>query len=368
MVAAFKAAYGGNFIAQQIALCKRFKGLGQDIIMIFPEEARERAWSKELIENGWCLRFIPLHDRQISQAKRLIHLIKEEKIDVLHSVFGIYDNPAALACTWCGKECIIHVRAENKYNSPLSKFKRIVKMRFLLNRVHLIAISNNTLHDYTEFGLSLARAAIIENGISVDRLKAGLSREAVRERLEINEKHKVFMMMGYNLQIKGVDTALEAFNLLNKPNNNVAAVLCVIVASGMEQVEKYVLDKFGIIPKWLRLLPPTENVGEYYRGADAFISASRTEGFSNALAEACLMKLPLIISNIVGTNWAQNFETCKVFESGNTMELAECIKRVLIEEKSPEVFEAVKTHVKSQVDLDRWAQRVTEFYQQQKLF
>ena len=45
-----------------------------------------------------------------------------------------------------------------------------------------------------------------------------------------------------------------------------------------------------------------ENIWEYYKAMDIFLLPSRSEGFSLALLEAAAAKLPIIATNIPGTN------------------------------------------------------------------
>lgn len=367
MVAAFQAPYGGNFIAQQLKLCQKFKDMGHDIVMIFPEGAKEKKWCKELIAKGWHLRFLPSYEHKIKQLWKLIRIIKDEKIDILHSIFSNYQNSSALASLLCGIKCVIHIRSEYHNKNFLRKVIRKMKITILFSQTYLIAISKQTLLDFIDFGMKTEKTTIIEDGVSYNRLEEGLSREVVRKKIGIGYNSYLFIMMGYDIQIKGVDIALEAFNSIYESDQNANINLGVVVATGMGRVKSYVKERFEVIPPWLYLLPPIENIGEYYRAADYFISASRTEGFPNAVMEAFFMKLPVIVSNIPGTKWAQRFETSTVFETENATALVKCINELIDQSPDFQALNNTKELTLAQYGLDKWAKRIIDFYKQQKI-
>lgn len=364
MVAWFSPDYSGNFIAQQIMLCQKFQQTGNDTVMIFPMDASERTWCKELIDRGIKVRFIPEGNGRISLIKILMRLIKEEQIDILHSVFGFYDFPSVVACLCSRKMCVLHVRAESNIIGLWRKFKRMLKITFFYRKAYVIADSPRIQSDYTLFGMSPERTTIIDEGISFARLQDGLPRSVIRQQLGVSDDQSIFMMMGYHVQIKGVDIAVKAFESVYKRTQDCKALLCVVAGSGMEKVKKYVTDTLGAIPPWLRLLQSTEKIGEYYRAADVFISASRTEGFQNALIEASYMELPLIVSDIPALRWAQGLETCRVFPSENVEKLANCIEELACNRIQDQTLKRVKQYVQNTYSLDSWAEKMVEFYKE----
>jgi len=77
------------------------------------------------------------------------------------------------------------------------------------------------------------------------------------------------------------------------------------------------------IPKEKIIMPGyVDNIWEFYKAMDIFLLPSRSEGFSLALLEAAAAKLPLIATNIAGTNeFIINGENGILFEPENPDEL-----------------------------------------------
>ena len=68
--------------------------------------------------------------------------------------------------------------------------------------------------------------------------------------------------MGYNCKVKGVDLTFEVFKKIREKYD---ALLYVVVASHKEELEEEIKKHFGQKPDWLTVLPPSENIGAYYR-------------------------------------------------------------------------------------------------------
>ena len=122
-------------------------------------------------------------------------------------------------------------------------------------------------------------------------------------------------MFGFDYYRKGVDIVLDAFDKLTDKYNNIQ--LGIVFAANKESGLANIKNRFGEIPSWLTVLPPSENISEYYAESRAFISASREEGFCYAIAEAAYCCCQSIISNIPGHR--TDIPMIKVFENGNAL-------------------------------------------------
>ena len=80
----------------------------------------------------------------------------------------------------------------------------------------------------------------------------------------------------------------------------------VLLLVGIPEYDKQkVLDyaKEFNIPKEKLIMPGyVDNIWEYYKAMDIFLLPSRSEGFSLALLEAAAAKMPIIATDIPGTN------------------------------------------------------------------
>lgn len=119
-------------------------------------------------------------------------------------------------------------------------------------------------------------------------------------------------------------------------------------------------------PKWLKIIDPIEDVSALYASADCFISASQCETFSYAIAEATLMQLPVIQTDIEGTAWNKNNPSAITVPAGNAHTLALAMKEVM--DKDPETLkrecQATRENNIRFLSMERWCKDIAEFYKQ----
>jgi len=127
-----------------------------------------------------------------------------------------------------------------------------------------------------------------------------------------------------------------------------------------EKLKNWLSDQGCDIPN-LRLLPPVENVFDYHKAADIMLSASRSETFSYALAEALYARVPCVLSDIPGTRWAKDYETTLVFPVGDDAACAEALKKAAAG-FSPAAFEAARQRAETDCSIARWVDGVITVY------
>ena len=169
-------------------------------------------------------------------------------------------------------------------------------------------------------------------------------------------------MMGYDIKLKGIDIAINAIKKAREKNNKI--VLAIVMSSNKEENIKEISKWFnGKFPNWIHILDANQNIGEYYKLADAFISASRAEGFSNALVEAIYSKLPAIISNIKGTSWANNLSSINSYDTLSEDELTLKIESLMKNSVNINELENSKNIVIEQYSINKWCKEVISIYQ-----
>jgi len=359
IASSFKANTGGNFIEQLVLFGKKLEEENNSLIYIFPPLASERVWCKELIKAGNKILFIENNMNILNGLLILNKIIKENSIDCIYTHFGMLDIPSALMCFKYSRfKHIIVARSESKEpNNMLGFLIQKIKHKIVFSKTYVISVGDSIYYEYIRHGFNKKRIKTIRNGVSLERLQRGKDRNVMRSEYNFTEEDKIFLMMGYNIWIKGVDIACEAFlKLHGSPNRTSKNSLAIVVASNFEKIYEYIVSNFGCVPDWIVFLPPTENIGEYFRFSDYFISASRTEGFSNSLAEALLMKLPVIVSDIEGTMWA--LQNCYVnkFKSSDANELFLNIKNA--NDREVESLEKNSSYIQNNFNIQKWVDDV----------
>ncbi|MGU8326898.1 glycosyltransferase family 4 protein [Clostridium perfringens] len=353
----FKAEYGGNFIKQQIELEKTLRKIGVKSIFLFPEGAKNKNWYKQLINADSEVIFLPEYKSCFLSAWKLYKLLKYENIVCFHSNFGLYDNVSFIISIIMRAQNIIHFRAMNDVSNKnfLIKLRRYVKYKFISRKSYAIAISDAVAKELKNDKFNEENIFLIEDGIDFSRLNLNYKRRQ-------NNKLK-FLMFGYDIKIKGVDLVLKAFEKLIKEGYDVE--LSIVIATNQEKFFNYIeSENIGKeLMERLNVLEPTENIYKYYINSDVFISASREEGFSNALCEAAFMKLPLIISDIEGTSWAKTLPSVLVFKNNDVNDLINRIKYLIgnYNEYSINSNESFNIVCKN-YSIENWNYKIEEFY------
>ena len=121
---------------------------------------------------------------------------------------------------------------------------------------------------------------------------------------------------------------------------------------------------YGSIPKWVELMKPTDNIVEYYSMADIFVTASRKETFSYALAEAIYCGLPCISSDVDGVNWAHDFSNVSFFKNEDINSLIEQIIKFTNYEVSYEEIRKSKQLIIDKFSDKVWIKNILNLYKE----
>ena len=102
-----------------------------------------------------------------------------------------------------------------------------------------------------------------------------------------------------------------------------------------------------------------EDIFTVHRSADVFLSASRSEAFSNSILEAISQDVPVVVSNIKGTSWSMAYNRAFSYPTENPIHCAEAIKKALASDKSLSNYQQFL----SEYDIHRWCKKVYQVYQ-----
>jgi len=231
----------------------------------------------------------------------------------------------------------------------------------MLNKVDLyIGCSESVAVEYKKnFNIKDGKITHVTNAINFNRLDNFDNLQ--RTDFLIGNETKVFLLFGFDYYRKGVDVILEAMDRLVAEGHDVCLLLSL--STNVELIESRIIDRFTKIPDWLRILSPREDIASYYLLSDYFISASREEGFCNALVEAAYCERPIISSNIPGQGELNIPHTYK-FTSENVAELKDAMMALmsLTDAQKSKIATEQKEYVIKNFDLETWAEQITGVY------
>ena len=347
LLASYAAPYPGNFIPSILLLEKKVKQNGGEIVFVFPNEAKEREWLKCF--EGEKVFFLPYAPYSFKTIKTLKKIFRDEKIDLIYSHFCGWDISSRLAAPLTRNVWHCHMNIRNDGFSK--KLKYFIKYRIIgLFKTYSIGVSPAVGEKLSKVA-GRKRSCVVCNGMDFSRLN--------KKTAYPQEKKKV-LIFGWAPVIKGFDTACDAFE---RGDNGLE-----LTVSCQSATKDFIKNRFGgKAPQWLSTVEPTSEVASLYDDADIFLSASISEGFSFALAEALYSGLPCVISDIEGTSWAREMKNVFVFKTGDPQSLNEALQNCKEAEITFEDAEYNRKILLEKYSLDSWSEKVMNVLKKEKV-
>ncbi|MGN0867743.1 MAG: glycosyltransferase family 4 protein [Oligosphaeraceae bacterium] len=169
----------------------------------------------------------------------------------------------------------------------------------------ILVISPRQQRDFQEeYALPPEKLLLLPPGMDPGSLPPGEPEERERlrrqerEALGIPPEDRMFLMVGSNLLLKGVDRGLAAVASLPPEERR----RCHVVLLGRNDPRRFLAlaRKSGIAPARAIALPPRPSVGSLYLAADVLLHAARSEGAGSVLAEAMANGLPTLCTELCG--------------------------------------------------------------------
>lgn len=346
LVADYAAPYEGNFINSIKKLEEKVIENNGKIIYSFPEKAQEIEWIVELGKT----RKVIFHSRDIRSNKKMFYNeVLNENIDIIYSHFCIPRTQLAIKIVSKQTKIKLVQHYHNHYQMPENIIKKFIFKTIFKGDLN-IACSESVAKS-----IPYKNTVAVPNAINFDRLDK-------YEDIKLSEDNqKVILMFGFDYERKGVDIAIKAIkNIAEKYN----LVLAISVAVGKEKIEQKIINDFGKIPAFVKILEPRDDIATYYRAADIFLSAAREEGFCYSIVESIYCNTNCICSNLK----AQPLEipNLKIFESENVEDLKNRIIELIESEDFSNIDKKMesKKFVEDNYHISKWAQKVYKYLEE----
>ena len=221
----------------------------------------------------------------IPTVLKLVKLIKQEKIDIIHcdNYKGIfYGVLASLFCKDVKVMCLMH--GMNRCRN----WKRRLFFRLFASKVDkFLGCSKMVAEDIKTYpSVKSEQVAELTNSIDYERYASVKADHTLREKFGFGKDDFVFINVGRIVETKGLGYLLDAFRIVSKEYKN-ARLLIVGEGQLRSQLEMGAPD--GVVFAGFRT-----DVGELMKVSDCFVLSSIREGFGIVLAEAMSVGVPAV--------------------------------------------------------------------------
>ncbi|QFY72024.1 hypothetical protein CEQ83_05690 [Priestia megaterium] len=365
----YSSLYSGNFVKSLQVLSYNLKKSGFQTVLVFPYEAKSRKWAKELIHSGHKVYFLSQNTSTFKLIKEIKNIIVKENSVIVHSHFTNYDILTSLSASVASVKLrrkikvIWHVHSDFpiKYNNTRI-LKDFLKFRIIGNCNSMITVSEELRKQQEKRGGRKELINYIPNGIDFSRIQRKHDNLKLRSFYGISQKDLVLLSFGWDPITKGIDTILDALEAIEQVKEKPPVKMIVI---GEDTLNEFIKNRYNTNPpEWLIILPPNENVSEYYQIANIFISASRWEGFSYSVAEAMYSGLLIIANQIKGLNWIEEAPFSLFYSNSSSKHLKNLIldSSLNSNEKIDSISKSNKKFIEENYTMEIWSEKIISYY------
>jgi glycosyltransferase involved in cell wall biosynthesis len=255
--------------------------------------------------------------------QRLVDLIKERKIDIIHAQLQDATVFAALARVITHTPIVItrHLMEDDRKNLRRRLRNRVERFTISSSVARVISVSDAALEAYAKMlDLPRERFTTVYNGIDIERFKPDADKPALRKQLGLPEDKPLIVMVGVMRGAKGHDVAIEAARTLPHAN-------FILVGDGAQRLQ-YEEQAKGLTN--VHFLGQRMDVPDILSASDMLILPSDMEALPTVLIEAGAAGLPAVSSDVGGAKEiVSDGETGILIPPRNPEALASAIQRLL---------------------------------------
>lgn len=269
----------------------------------------------DMRDAGFPVHWSPMATRlSPSGVWRLSRLMKDRKIDLVHSHMYRSNVPATVAAALAGVPIVAQVHNVDTWET----LRQRTMDRFLSRRrARMLAVSERVAEDIERsLGLSRDKIVVLYNGVALEQFGDRAQRSATRASLGLGERDVAFICPARLHSQKNHLALIDAMAEVVANHNDSEGETPVLLLAGDGTYRDTILQRAtdaglmvcegsatGSGPR-VAFLGHRDDMAALYAASDAMILPSFKEGFSNAVVEAMASSLPLIVSDVGGNREA----------------------------------------------------------------
>lgn len=261
------------------------------------------------------------------------------------------------------KACLMMSRRSLNYYQRKNYFLKKLEW-FLHRKVNFILGNSQAIVDQLqqEEKVPAQKLRLIHNGVDTQKYSPAVSREMIRQSLNIAQAEWVFIIIANLIPYKGHEDLLRAFGEIREKIKGSWRLLCVGRDDGILPALKKLAENLQIHEQ-VQWLGTRKEVPQLLTAADVGILCSHEEGFSNAILEAMSCGLPMVVTRVGGNAEAVvEGETGFIVPAKNPSALGEALLATM-DSKSKKMGEAARVRVQQYFSIESCVAAYEKFYQ-----
>jgi len=306
------------------------------------------------------------HPVDLKAFKEVMKIIRDRKIDILHSR-DYKTNFLALYLKLFKFKNLKIVTTAHGWGSKGIK----ISFYYLFDKIitsffdAIFILYKDQLKDFIIHPPS-EKTVVLHNAIDPsDWSPVSIAKSELRQELNLPENIPLIGFVGRIMPEKDLLSLVQIAEVLIHKKK--IAVRFIIVGEGKdsayetkvhERIKQFYLESF------IYFLGPRNDLKEIYRNMDIFLLTSVKEGFPNTLLEAMAMKVPAVVSAVGGIpEIIEHRKTGMLCQPGRAGEFADCIEELIQNPRLGEslIFNA-RQLVENELSFERRLKKVEEQY------
>jgi glycosyltransferase involved in cell wall biosynthesis len=238
---------------------------------------------------------IPMKHRfDLSVIKKLVALIRERQIDIIHTHGYKSDILGVIAARKAGIKCIVTPHGFENVKDPKLRLFIWLGCKAMTYADRVVPLSPQLLDDSKRMGVKDHKLLYIQNGVDLSEVEEQRQRH---NPLISQDGEKRIGFIGQMISRKNISDILDIFESLYQRHQNIRLIF---VGDGdqRQKLENYA-RKLSSYSK-IEFLGFRDDRLELLQSFDLFVMTSTLEGIPRCLMEACAMGIPVAAYNIPG--------------------------------------------------------------------
>jgi glycosyltransferase involved in cell wall biosynthesis len=327
-----------------------------ELLVTMEPEQKPLELVSEYKKLGLGCHILPMNNKfDFSAVNKLVKLIKDEGIDIIHTHGYKSDIIGVLAARKAGIKSIVTPHGfENAKDFKLRLFIWL-GCQAMKYATKVVPLSKQLLDDILRMGVNPNKSLYIQNGVDLSEVEATLSP------IRANSDEKRIGFVGQMISRKNIFDILDIFESLHQQHPNTRLIL---LGDGDARVELEQYSQGLKSAQCIEFLGFRDDRLNLLKSFDLFVMTSTLEGIPRCLMEATAAGIPVAAYNIPGIDQLiSHNKTGLLATLGDKQSLQQYWQELLYQpDKAKELADAAKEYVYQHYSANRMAAEYSQLF------